>query len=88
MTSTVSAKPPAFALDSVSQTSPPSGCEGQRWCKYVIVQGENVIEGMRRGGLSVVTDEIGALVAQLNERRGGKKRGYQQRTPSNPPEPA
>lgn len=82
MTSTLPANPPPFTLDSVKQTSPPSGCEGQLWCKYVIMQGESVIEGMRRGGPAAVTDAIEELVVQLNERRGGKKRGYQQRTAS------
>lgn len=88
MTTTLSENPLPFALNSVATTSPPSGCEGQLWCKYVIVQGENVIEGMRRGGPDEVTVVAEELVVQLNERRGGKKRGYQQRASNSVPKPA
>ncbi|MEO0422557.1 MAG: hypothetical protein AAF184_09500 [Pseudomonadota bacterium] len=88
MTSTLSKSPLPFVLDSIVKTSPPSGCEGQLWCKYVIVQGDNVIEGMRRGGPAEVADVVDALIVQLNERRGGKKRGYQQRTADSGAKPA
>ena len=40
---------------------------------YVIAQGANRIEGHRQGKLKAVTQAVEEIVAQLNERRLGKR---------------
>ncbi|MGB5720476.1 MAG: hypothetical protein WBM34_07240 [Woeseiaceae bacterium] len=62
-----------FQISSVKPMEPPSGSEASEWHSYVIVQGPNVIRGFREGDLKAVTQAAEAIVAQLNERRMGKR---------------
>lgn len=62
-----------FQVSSVKPMEPPSGSESSEWHSYVIVQGSNTIRGFREGNLKTVTSAAEAIVAQLNERRMGKR---------------
>lgn len=64
----------SYKMESVRRTEHPPGAEGSNWYRYVIsFEGSNNIEGCRQGTLSVVTDEVEAIVAQLNARHRGKQ---------------
>lgn len=56
-----------FALTSVTQMQAPEG-DDVAWQRYVISQGDNRIEGMRRGEHDEVSTLLAALVARLNGR--------------------
>ncbi|MFQ5548881.1 MAG: hypothetical protein ACE5FV_11360 [Woeseia sp.] len=62
-----------FEIVSVQRTKPPSGGEGSDWHRYIIVQGTNTIHGYRQGNLGAVTSAVEEIVAQLNDRRIGKR---------------
>lgn len=62
-----------YHLASVLPSKPPADTEGPDWYCYTIVQGSNVITGYRQGSLRAVTDAADEIVAQLNERRIGKR---------------
>ena len=62
-----------FQVSSVQPMEPPSGSDASEWHSYVIVQGSNTIRGSREGNLKTVTSAAEAIVAQLNERRMGKR---------------
>lgn len=62
-----------FQISSVQPMDPPSGAQASEWHSYVIVQGSNTIRGFREGNLKSVTQAAEAIVAQLNERRMGKR---------------
>ena len=62
-----------YEIESVQRTDPPPGAEGSAWYRYVITQGTNTICGYRQGNLKTVTGAVRELVAQLNERRLGKR---------------
>ena len=62
-----------FKLDSITPTATPSGATGL-WHRYVISQGENLIDGTRSGTREEVGVRIRELVERLNERREGKAR--------------
>lgn len=62
-----------FQISSVKPMDPPSGSQASEWHSYVIVQGSNTIRGFREGNLNSVTKAAEAIVAQLNERRMGKR---------------
>ena len=62
-----------YEIESVQRTDPPPGAEGSAWYRYVITQGTNTIRGYRQGNLKSVTGAVRELVAQLNERRMGKR---------------
>jgi hypothetical protein len=62
-----------YQIVSVKPAEPPAGTEGSDWHLYVIAQGANRIEGHRQGKLKVVTKAVEEIVAQLNERRLGKR---------------
>ena len=61
-----------YEIVSVQRADPPHGSQGSNWYQYEIVQGKNKIRGYRQGSLKVVTRDVKAIVAQLNERRTGK----------------
>jgi hypothetical protein len=63
----------SFQIVSVQPTKPPSDARGSDWHCYVIVQGTNTIHGYRQGNLGVVTSAVEEIVAQLNDRRIGKR---------------
>ena len=52
--------------------APPEGEDGD-WYDYEIVQGSHTINGCRQGKLKAVTTAVEEIVAQLNERRFGKR---------------
>ena len=63
----------SYEMVSIHPADPPSGAAGSNWYGYVIAFGGlNNIRGFRQGKLSVVTDEVEELVAQLNQKRRGK----------------
>lgn len=62
-----------YEIVSVRRVSTPAGAEGHNWHRYVITQGDNTINGCRQGNLETVTWAVEEIVAQLNERRLGKR---------------
>jgi hypothetical protein len=62
-----------FEIVSIRRTEPPGDGKGSNWYRYKIVQGTNTILGYRRGSLKAVTRAVEEIVAQLNERRNGKR---------------
>ena len=62
-----------YEIVSVRRAEPPPGAEGSDWHRYVIAQGTNTINGCRQGNLKAVTWAVEEIVAQLNERRLGKR---------------
>lgn len=62
-----------YKIQSIVPTKPPDGAEGSSWFHYVIVQGDNLINGYRQGSLESVTHAIEENVELLNERRLGKR---------------
>ena len=73
MTDESSAMRQPYKIVSVRRAARPPGAEGSNWHRYVIAQGANVIHGYRRGNLRTVTLAVEEIVAQLNERRSGKR---------------
>ena len=70
-----------YRIQSIVSTKPPKGAEGSSWFHYVIVQGDNLINGYLQGSLESVTHTIEENVELLNERRLGK-RGRLQTVPT------
>lgn len=70
-----------YEIVSIKRSEPPSGMEGSDWYRYEIIQGDNRIHGYRSGNRKNVTRAVEGIVAQLNERRSGK-RGRVQFIPS------
>jgi hypothetical protein len=62
-----------FEVTSVLPMEPPQDSDASEWHCYVITQGENTIRGYREGNLRSVTKAAEVIVAQLNERRMGKR---------------
>lgn len=62
-----------FEITSVSPMEPPNDAASSEWHSYVITQGDNTIRGFREGNLKTVTHAAEIIVAQLNERRMGKR---------------
>jgi hypothetical protein len=62
-----------YEIESVVPADPPADMEGTNWHCYVIVQGSNKIRGYRQGSRKAVTTAVQEIVAQLNERRFGKR---------------
>ena len=58
-----------YEIVSIRQAEPPPGTEGSVWHRYEIAQGTNTINGCRQGNLRAVTEAVGEIVTQLNERR-------------------
>lgn len=52
---------------------PPPNAEATEWHCYTITLGDNTIRGYREGDLRAVTRAAELIVAQLNERRHGKR---------------
>ena len=75
---------PPFAVGIIESVKPPAEGEGKYWCKYTIVQGTNTITGYRQGGVKAVKKAVGEIVADMNQRRMGK-RGRVHLTPSAKP---
>jgi hypothetical protein len=64
---------PPFSMGMVESTEPPSDGAGKFWCKYTIVQGHNTITGYRQGGVKAVKAAVAVIVADMNQRRMGKR---------------
>jgi hypothetical protein len=75
---------PPFSIGEIESTVPPTEGAGKYWCKYTIVQGPNTITGYRQGGVKAVRQAVGEIVADMNQRRMGK-RGRVHLTPSGKP---
>ena len=73
MTNEASVKGQPYEIVSVGRAEPPDGAEGADWHRYVIRQGANTIHGCRQGSLTSVRWAVEDIVAQLNERRLGKR---------------
>lgn len=73
MTHETSAMGQPYEIVSVRRAEPPPGAEDSEWHRYVIAQGRNTIRGYRQGNLKTVTNAVEEIVAQLNERRLGKR---------------
>lgn len=72
---------PPFAVGNIESVDPPVEGAGKFWCRYTIVQGANTITGYRQGGVKAVKKAVGEIVADMNQRRLGK-RGRVHLTPS------
>lgn len=72
---------PPFSVGVIESVEPPAEGAGKYWCKYTIVQGTNTITGYRQGGVKAVKKAVGEIVADMNQRRMGK-RGRVHLTPS------
>jgi hypothetical protein len=72
---------PPFSIGMVEPVEPPTEGEGKYWCKYTIVQGSSTITGYRKGGVKAVRKDVNEIVADMNQRRMGK-RGRVHLTPS------
>jgi len=72
---------PPFAVGIIESIEPPPEGAGKYWCKYTIVQGPNTITGYRQGGVRAVKKAVNEIVADMNQRRMGK-RGRVHLTPS------
>ena len=68
-----SGKGEPYEIESIRRVKAPPDTEGSDWHRYIIVQGNNTINGYRKGNLNAVTMEVEELVAQLNQRRLGKR---------------
>ena len=75
---------PPFSVGVIESTEPPAEGAGKYWCKYTIVQGANTITGYRQGGVKAVKAAVAEIVADMNQRRMGK-RGRVHLTPSGKP---
>lgn len=73
MTEETTGKGQPYKIESIQRSDAPSGTEGSDWYAYVIAQGEHRINGYRRGKLNAVTLAVEEVIAQLNERRFGKR---------------
>lgn len=62
-----------YDIASIKKTDAPAGAVGSDWHRYDIVQGKNTFHGFRQGSLKTVTESVEEIVAQLNERRFGKR---------------
>ena len=56
-----------FRVDSITEVSAPEGRDGI-WQRYVIMQGANMITGLRSGTRYEVSSALEKLVERLNER--------------------
>jgi hypothetical protein len=71
----------SYRLESIIPARAPTGAAGRDWLSYRIIQGANVISGLRQGSLAAVTAEVEKIVTGLNERRF-VRRGRVHLTPS------
>jgi hypothetical protein len=57
-----------FRLVSLTPAEAPVGSDGP-WFRYIILQGENEITGLRAGSQPEVQRLVDAMIERLNERR-------------------
>ena len=70
-----------YEIVSIRRAVPPADGVGSDWYGYEIARGNHTIHGCRQGKLKAVTIAVEEIVAQLNERRFGK-RGYASQVPA------
>ena len=75
---------PPFSIGQVESTEPPAEGAGKYWCKYTIVQGSNTITGYRQGGVKAVRKAVNEIVADMNQRRMGKRGRVHLTSPGKP----
>jgi hypothetical protein len=78
----------AYHIDSVTPAEAPTGMEGDDWHCYIIMQGTNSIRGYRQGKRRAVMTAVEEIVAQLNERRFGKRGRPKKVEPAKKADPA
>ena len=64
---------PPFSIGEIESVEPPVEGAGKYWCKYTIVQGPNTITGYRQGGVKAVRKAVNEMIADMNQRRMGKR---------------
>ncbi len=57
-----------FQVESVEQTEPPGGGQGQDWHRYVLKNQSSTITGVRRGSRQNVRDYAADYAKELNAR--------------------
>lgn len=62
-----------YELESVDKTDAPMEGDSGQWCRYTITQGANTITGYKKGSRTAVTKAAKVIVADLNERRTGRR---------------
>jgi hypothetical protein len=62
-----------YQLSSVDKADSPMADDGGQWCRYTITQGKNIITGYKKGSRTAVTRAAKVIVADLNERRTGRR---------------
>lgn len=62
-----------YELLSVDKTDAPMEGDSGTWCRYMITQGNNTITGYKKGSRTAVTKAAKVIVADLNERRTGRR---------------
>ena len=62
-----------FELVAVEESKAPGNGVPGTWSRYTIAQGDNIITGHRKGSRAVVTRAVEEIVADLNERRVGRR---------------
>lgn len=62
-----------YELSSVDKTAAPMEGDNGQWCRYTITQGANIITGYKKGSRTAVTKAAKVIVADLNERRTGRR---------------
>ena len=75
---------PPFSIGIIESMVPPVEGAGKYWCRYTIVQGPNTINGYRQGGVKAVKKAVGEIVADMNQRRMGKRGRVHLTPPSKP----
>ena len=75
---------PPFSVGIIESIDPPAEGSGKYWCRYTIVQGSNTINGYRQGGVKAVKKAVGEIVADMNQRRMGKRGRVHLTPPSKP----
>jgi hypothetical protein len=80
----LSEEAPPFSIGEIESMVPPVEGAGKYWCRYTIVQGSNTINGMRQGGVKAVKKAVGEIVADMNQRRMGKRGRVHLTPPSKP----
>ena len=62
-----------YQLETVEKTDAPAEGDTGQGCRYTIIQGQNKITGYKKGSRTAVTKAAKVIVADLNERRSGKR---------------
>ena len=69
-------KKPKYSVVTVEKTAAPEGLPGDNWHRYVIGQGNSIIEGRKPGTLKAVTQHAKEAAEELNSRTNGSGSTY------------